>query len=137
MSYMRDDLEYNTHKFLQYAAANAHFPIIRYLLKESGQSVDAAVKDTCVFRYAAYNNHLPVVRYLIEDSNQLINVFANDNDLLRTATADSSLLELRICLETVVSPVEAVGLDLARELFKTQLSDTMKNTATVPMKGRI
>jgi ankyrin repeat protein len=122
---------------IRLAARHGHLSVVRYLIEESGQLVDATTDDNFAIRLAARYGHLPVVRYLIEESNQPIDVFADDTELLRTAAAKSSSVEIRVYLETVISIIESLGLDLAREFFSSQLSESTKNTPTSPMKGRI
>jgi ankyrin repeat protein len=122
---------------LDLAARHGHLSVVRYLIEESGQSIDVTAHNNFALRYAARHGHLPVVRYLIEESNQPVDVFANDNKLLRTAADTSSFVELRTYLETVIPIIESLGLDLAREFFKSQLSITSKNTDASFMKGRI
>jgi ankyrin repeat protein len=122
---------------LRYAATNGHLSVVRYLVEESGQSVDATADNNYALQLAARHGHLHIVRYLIEESNRPVDVFANDNELHRTAADTSSSVELRVYLETVIPIIESLGLDLAREFFKTQRSDTTKNTLISPMKGRI
>jgi ankyrin repeat protein len=122
---------------LRHAACNGHLSVVRYLIEESGQSVDAAADDNYALRLAAANGHLPVVRYLVEESNQPVDVFANDNELHQTATDKSLSVELRVYLETVIPIIESLGLNLAREFFTSQLSESTKNTTISSMKGRI
>jgi hypothetical protein len=122
---------------LQFAAANGYLPVVRYLIENSGQLIDATARDNSALQFAATNAHLPVVQYLIEDSNQPVDVFANDNELLRTAADKSSSVELRTYLETVIPIIKSLGLDLAREFFKSQLSIISKNTDSSSVKGRI
>jgi ankyrin repeat protein len=131
------DATSHDNRVLRYAAANGHLSVVRYLIEESGQSVDATADDNYALQLAAANGHLLVVRYLIEESNQPVDVFANDNKLLRTAADTSSFVELRTYLETVIPIIESLGLDLAREFFTSQLSESTKNTTLSSMKGRI
>jgi ankyrin repeat protein len=131
------DATSHDNRVLILAAENGHLSIVRYLIEESGQPVDATADNNYALQLAACNGHLPVVRYLIEESNQPIDVFANDNKLLRTAADTSSFVELRVYLETVIPIIESLGLDLAREFFTAQLSESTKNTTLSFMKGRI
>jgi ankyrin repeat protein len=131
------DATSHDNRVLILAAENGHLSIVRYLIEESGQPVDATADNNYALQLAACNGHLDVVRYLIEDSGQPVDVFANDNKLLRTAADTSSFVELRTYLETVIPIIESLGLDLAREFFTSQLSESTKNTTLSSMKGRI
>jgi ankyrin repeat protein len=122
---------------LRWAAENGHLDIVRYLIDEVNPLTTTSSLINLAFRVAASNDHLSVVRYLIEDSNQPVDVFANDNELHQTAADTSLSFELRTYLETVIPIIESLGLDLAREFFKSQLSITSKNTDASFMKGRI
>jgi ankyrin repeat protein len=126
----------NANYSLRYAAAHGHLSIIRYLIEESGQPIDVAAQNNYAIRYAARNGHLSVVRYLIEESGQPINITAWDNGALKFATENDHTDVIQY-LETVIPIIESLGLDLAREFFKSQLSITSKNTDASSMKGRI
>jgi hypothetical protein len=54
----------NANYSLRYAAANDHLSVVRYLIEESGQSVDVAIRNNEAIRLAAENNQADVVRYL-------------------------------------------------------------------------
>jgi hypothetical protein len=118
------------------AADKGHLPVVRYLIEDSGQSVDATINDNFALRYAACNGHLPVVRYLIEESGQPVNITAWDNGALKFATL-SDRTDVIQYLETVIPIVEAVGigvfqslgLELAREALQDRLSTTSKNAS--------
>jgi hypothetical protein len=131
------DATINDNFALRYAACNGHLDVVRYLIEDSGQPVDVTAKDNWALQFAASNDHLPVVQYFIEESGQPIDVFANDNELLRTAAETSLSFELRTYLETVIPIIKSLGLDLAREFFTSQLSESTKNTTLSSMKGRI
>jgi hypothetical protein len=131
------DATSNDNFALRYAAENGHLPVVRYLIEDSGQPVDATDKDNWALRLAAENDHLPVVQYLIEEFGQPIDVFANDNELLRTAADTSLSFELRTYLETVIPLIASLGLDLAREFFTSQLSESTKNMTLSSMKRRV
>jgi ankyrin repeat protein len=131
------DATVRDNRALRLAAENGHLSVVRYLIEDSGQLVDVTAKDNWALRWAATNGHLPVVRYLIEDSGQPVDVFANDNELHQTSAVKFPSVELRVYLETVIPIIESLGLDLARELFSSQLSELTKTTATSLMKGRI
>jgi ankyrin repeat protein len=131
------DATLNDNFALRWAACNGHLSVVRYLIEDSGQPVDVTAKDNWALRWAAEHGHLPVVRYLIEESGQPIDVFANDNELLRTAADTSLSFELRTYLETVIPLIASLGLDLAREFFTSQLSESTKNTTLSSVKGRV
>jgi ankyrin repeat protein len=131
-----DDVTVHSNFALRYAAANGHLSVIRYLIEDSGQSVDATTNYNYAIRLAACNGHLSVVRYLIEESGQPINITAWDNGALKFATENDHTDVIQY-LETVIPIIESLGLDLAREFFKSQLSITSKNTDASSVKGRI
>jgi hypothetical protein len=131
-----DTTAYNNYA-LRLAALNGHLDVVRYLIEDSGQPVDATTRDNEALRLAACGGHLPVLRYLIEDSNQSVDVFANNTELLQIAGSNSSSIELREYLELLIPFIENFGFDIAREFFKTQFSNSSKNTTASLMKGRI
>jgi ankyrin repeat protein len=72
---------------LDLAAENDHFSVIRYLIEDSGQPVDATADNNYALQSAAANIHLPIVRYLLEESDQHIDATSN---LSTTGCSESS-----------------------------------------------
>jgi hypothetical protein len=126
----------NDTDILRIAAAHGHLDIVRYLIDEVNPLMTTCSLINLAFRVAAAYEHLAIVRYLIEDSGHPVDVFVNDTEPFGIITEFLSS-ELREYLETVIPIINALGLDLAREFFKSSAFDASKNTATVPMKGRI
>ena len=55
----------------EYAAANGHLEVLKWLVLESGQLVDLLRNDALSLRFAARNGHLDVVKWLLEESGRV------------------------------------------------------------------
>jgi hypothetical protein len=91
------------------AAANGHLSVVRYLIEDSGQLVDATARDNRALRYAATNGHLLVIRYLVEESGQSVDTTACNNYALRLAARHGHLSVIRYLIEDSGQSVDATS----------------------------
>jgi ankyrin repeat protein len=84
---------------LEIATTHGHLPVVRYLIEESGQLINATSEDNAALRLAVENDHLHSVRYLIDDSGQPVDATANNNFASRSAAAHGYLQIFRYLFE--------------------------------------
>ena len=76
---------------VQIAAQNGNLELVKWLILESGQPVDATVANNAAVRWAAKNGHLDVVRWLVKESGQAVDVTDLDNYALRASAQNGHL----------------------------------------------
>jgi hypothetical protein len=106
------------------AALNGHLHIIRYLIEDSGQLVDATTDNNFALRYAAENGHLHIIRYLIEDSGQSVDATTNYNYAIRLAACNGHLSVVRYLIEESGQPINITAWDNGALKFATENDHT-------------
>jgi ankyrin repeat protein len=90
---------------LEYAAEENHLDVVRFILENSNQEIDATANDNQVLRAAADRGRLEIIRYLIEESDQTVDATAQNNDILRGAAVNGHLDIIRYLIEESGQPV--------------------------------
>ncbi len=79
----------------EYAAAGGHLDVLKWLVFESGRTVDLTRNQNQAVRIAIASNHLDVVKWLVESSGQSVNVTDFGSDAIYFAIGDGHLEMLK------------------------------------------
>jgi len=95
------DLFVDEYEVIRIAAAYGRLDILKWLIEDSGHTVDVTAHENAAVRKAVEYNHLDVLRYFIEDCSQLVDISAVDAETIIRAEENESESAIRYVFDVI------------------------------------